>query len=377
MNDSSQQRWDIFCQVVDNFGDIGVCWRLARQLAAEHGIAVRLWLDDLASLQRLQPEVDPAQDTQRCRGVEIRRWTALFPDTVPAEVVIEAFACELPQNYLAAMADLPRKPVWINLEYLSAEAWVEGCHGLPSPHPRLPLVKYFFFPGFTPATGGLLREHDLLRQCAAAQQAPQQLRMALGSPQPDSEETLVSLFCYDSAPLAELLRAWEKHATPVRCLVPEGKPLALVAAHYGNTLRAGHSLRQGNLTLQALPFLPQPDYDRLLWPCDFNFVRGEDSFVRAQWAARPFIWHIYPQQEAAHLAKLDAFLDRYCAGLEPQAASVLRAFHHGWNTQAALPWHDLWCQRGVLQAHAEAWQRQLAAHADLAAKLVIFCKNRV
>ena len=26
--------WDIFCSVVDNFGDIGVTWRLARQLVA-------------------------------------------------------------------------------------------------------------------------------------------------------------------------------------------------------------------------------------------------------------------------------------------------------------------------------------------------------
>ena len=45
--------WDIFCTVVDNYGDIGVCWRLARQLAAEHGFAVRLWVDDLASFARL------------------------------------------------------------------------------------------------------------------------------------------------------------------------------------------------------------------------------------------------------------------------------------------------------------------------------------
>jgi hypothetical protein len=24
-----QLHWDIFCRVIDNFGDIGVCWRLA------------------------------------------------------------------------------------------------------------------------------------------------------------------------------------------------------------------------------------------------------------------------------------------------------------------------------------------------------------
>ena len=25
--------WDMFCRVIDNYGDIGVCWRLAADLA--------------------------------------------------------------------------------------------------------------------------------------------------------------------------------------------------------------------------------------------------------------------------------------------------------------------------------------------------------
>src|SRR5512146_2914773 len=128
---------DIFCTVVDNYGDIGVCWRLARQLAGEHGFAVRLWVDDLASFQRLCAEVDPALASQRCRGVDIHHWPVTFPEVEPAQLVIEAFACELPERYVLAMADLTDKPVWLNLEYLSAEGWVEGCHALPSPHPRL------------------------------------------------------------------------------------------------------------------------------------------------------------------------------------------------------------------------------------------------
>ena len=55
---SSRPQWDVFCAVVDNYGDIGVCWRLSRQLAAEHGIAVRLWVDDLKPFARLCPAVD-------------------------------------------------------------------------------------------------------------------------------------------------------------------------------------------------------------------------------------------------------------------------------------------------------------------------------
>ena len=123
--------WDIFCTVVDNFGDIGVSFRLARQLAAEHEVAVRLWVDDLASLQQLCPELDPEQEVQFQHGVEVRHWAQNFPDVLPGDVVIEAFACDLPENYLAAMAARTVKPIWINLEYLSAETWVQGCHGLP------------------------------------------------------------------------------------------------------------------------------------------------------------------------------------------------------------------------------------------------------
>ena len=149
-----QLHWDIFCRVIDNHGDIGVCWRLARQLASEQGKAVRLWVDDLGSLKPMSPVVDVQSDRQICEGVEIRRWTKNIAFDLPGEVVIEAFACELPINYLQAMAEMVPKPCWINLEYLTAESWVDGYHGLASPHPFLPLVKYFYFPGFTVASGG-------------------------------------------------------------------------------------------------------------------------------------------------------------------------------------------------------------------------------
>ena len=127
---------DIFCAVIDNYGDIGVCWRLARQMANEHDVAVRLWVDNLTRLEHLCPEVDVNQIQQVCRGVDVRFWAAQFPEVQVAHLVIESFACELPQRYIDAMAEREIKPFWINLEYLSAEEWVEECHGLPSPHPR-------------------------------------------------------------------------------------------------------------------------------------------------------------------------------------------------------------------------------------------------
>lgn len=370
--------WDIFCTVVDNFGDIGVCWRLAQQLADEYSQQVRLWVDDLTSLQHLCPEVLPQQDIQHYRNIEIRHWLQPFPEVTPAQVVIEAFACELPQSYLAAMARQASKPVWINLEYLSAESWVEGCHGLPSPHPQLPLTKYFFFPGFTLATGGLLREQALISQRNALQNNPATLWQSLNLAMPTPDEPTISLFCYDGAPIMDLLGAWAGSSTALRCLLPEGNALAQTAAWFGKSAVApGDILQCGSLSVQILPFLAQEKYDHLLCACDCNFVRGEDSFVRAQWAGKLMVWQAYPQQGGTHFAKLDAFLDLYCAGLDEDVAAAVRALHQNWNSQKKPCWDTFWQHHAVLQAHAACWAMHLATQPDLASKLVIFCQNRV
>ncbi len=373
------RRWDIFCRVIDNYGDIGVCWRLSRQLAAEHGISIRLWVDNIASLHRICPNIDLNLTIQRQQGVEVRRWIEPFPAIVPAEVVIEAFGCALPASYIAAMsqytlsAQTSKSPVWINLEYLSAEPWVESYHRLPSPHPNLPLTKYFFFPGFTAATGGLIRERHLLKWQTMHQEDFKSFRKKLGLPYPNYGETTVSLFCYDNPPIDYLLDAWAASPTPVRCLLPESKILKNVT-HWSERERLipGDIMQRGNLSLHILPFLSQENYDHLLRICDCNFVRGEDSFVRAQWAAKPFIWQIYPQQNDAHRIKLDAFLDRYCRQLTANTAAVLRAFYFDWNYDGHLDWAEFWQHRTTLQIHAKSWAEQMSQVSDLASSLVNF-----
>ena len=383
MRGKPQDHWDIFCNVIDNYGDIGVCWRLARQLVAEHGLRVRLWVDDPASFRPLCPELDPALAAQGLSGVDVRHWRVPFPSLVAddvADVVIEAFACELPEPYLAAMAARPRQPAWINLEYLSAEDWVAGCHGLASPHPRLPLTKHFFFPGFTPGSGGLLREARLFERRDAWQANPAAARAHLGLPPAAPDELLVSLFSYENPALPALLQAWAGGPRPLRCLVPQGRVLAQVAAWLGQTaLQPGESINRGRLTVHALPFVRQEDYDLLLWTCDLNFVRGEDSFVRAQWAAHPLVWHIYPQAENAHLPKLTAFLDAYCATLAPAEATALREFWLAWNGAGGIAieraWNEFARHPSAVPAHARAWAGKLAEQPGLAAKLVFFCEK--
>jgi uncharacterized repeat protein (TIGR03837 family) len=384
MRATSRLRWDIFCHVVDNFGDIGVCWRLARQLAGEYGLAVRLWIDDLAAFSRLCPEIRADQPEQRAMGVEVRRWEGDFADAVPGDVVVETFACRLPDSFEAAMARRDPKPVWINLDHLSAEAWVAGYHALPSPHPRLPLTKYFFFPGFTEQTGGLLRESDLERRRQAFTASPAartQFLAQIGVPGAMPADTLiVSLFSYENIALGNLLEVWSRSSQPVLCLVPLTRCQPELERFTQRRLAVGDIVRAGCLTLCVIPFVPQPDYDRLLWSCDFNFVRGEDSFVRAQWAARPMLWHIYPQQENVHHAKLSAFLDAWCAGLPDAPAAAVREFSLAWNGVGPIT-DELW-ERWmgffpILRQHAEEWQKKLIKQQDLCSRLVQFCQSRL
>ena len=378
------ERWDIFCRVVDNYGDVAVSWRLARQVAREHGKRVRLWLDDLTVLAKLRPEIDPAHDIQKLEQVEVERIREPFQADAIADVVVETFGCDPPEEYVQAMARAREKPRWINLEYLSAEEWVERSHALPSPNPRLPLVKHYFFPGFTPRTGGLLREASLLRrrdefQADAGAQAAFWRSLAGKAP---AEGTLkMSLFTYADAPVESLARACVHHPGPVWLVAPEG-----IAATALDTWRARQSAR-GSVECFTVPFLAQDRYDELLWACDVNFVRGEDSFVRAQWAARPFVWHIYPQEEGAHLVKLAAFLARYTQELDRAQGAAVTALWESWNRRdepaadAMTPpplteaWAAFAARRDAIERHARRWADALARQRTLAETLVEFADN--
>lgn len=341
---------DIFCRVVDNFGDIGVTWRLARQLAAEHHLAVRLIVDDLASFQKIAPEIIIDKPLQRCGDTAIIHWNAA-PVLDVANIVIEAFQCDIPAPYLEKMAAHAAKPVWLNLEYLSAEAWVADHHLLPSPHPRLPLSKTFFFPGFVPGTGGLIRE----RRVTAATKGVV------------AESCRVFVFGYDSPPRAlALMSAIAAAESVVGITIAEGA-LADVARQ--------HALPK----CEVMPFVPQPEFDSVLAAHDILWVRGEDSLVRALYAARPLVWQIYPQHDGAHLRKLDAFLAVYCAGLNADAERIMRSLslsaNDGDGQRLALAWQNFLRYRQQLQHHAVNVQRQLLTQPDLATNLMTFCEK--
>lgn len=366
--------WDIFCRVIDNFGDIGVCWRLARQLAAEHQQQVRLWVDDITSLKRIWPETKILQQ-QQLAGVDVCIWNDSFDlSTQSADIIIEAFACTIPDSYLQAMAQQKaagKAPVWINLEYLSAEPWVEECHGMASVHPATGLRKTFFFPGFSPRTGGLLREQTLISQRDAFDRLTWLSQMDVNIA---SNSLLISLFAYENPAIGGLLTSWMQSAQPVSCLVPEGKILGSINQYLSKTLTCGDIYQCGSLTLHVIPFLTQTEYDKLLWACDINFVRGEDSFIRAQWAGKPVVWHIYIQDDDAHLVKLRAFLAVY-APEDQTLKAALQPFWLDWNEagHTDTSWMNLISLLPAWQEHCKTWTHALSQTPDLATQLHNHC----
>ena len=352
--------WDLFARLVDFHGDVGFAWRLAADLAAR-GVDVRLWLDDRGDLAWMAPAGAPR--------VTVAGWTDAS-HVEPGDVVLETFGCGLPDDVLRRMAARTPSPPWIDVEYLSAESYVERSHGLPSPQTQGPgagLVQWYFYPGFTPATGGLLRESAL---CDERRRFDRDAWWARADPtgrrRPRPDERAVSLFCYDNAALGRGLADLSKEPTVLYAT-------AGGAAEQVRAELAGRD-RLGELRIVPLPRLTQADYDRLLWTCDLNFVRGEDSFVRAQWAGAPFVWQAYPQHDGAHAKKLEAFLDRLLATAAAPLATAVRGLFRGWNGLAS--WPERWPEAGAWRAHVLQWREGLAAQTDLTTRLLAFAASK-
>ena len=351
-------RWDVFCKIVDNYGDIGVCWRLVKQLAQEHGLQVQLWVDDLNIARKIIPALDITQTSQVVDGVQITHWQESTIYDRPAGIVIEAFGCGLPAAYLTKMQ---ASNVWVNLEYLSAESWVEGFHGRHAVHGAL--KRYFYFPGFTAATGGLIRESNITIASNKIE---------------ESHALKVSLFCYQTAPIRALLTALSKAQQKTVLFLPLDHYLQSYANFFDKKqLQAGDTLTSGALTVNVLPFLSQNEYDSLLNTCDINFVRGEDSWVRGIWAGKPMIWQPYVQEKETHFDKLNAFLNLFYADCKTETRAVIRDIHIAWSDGRfnAAHWDALLACLPAWQLHAEKQCRILSKQTDLAAKLVIFCNN--
>lgn len=353
-------QWDLYGRVVDNFGDVGVAWRLAADLA-QRGESVRLALDDASALAWLAP--------RGAARVETVGWND-GPSVAP-DVVVGLFGAGLPEA-AAMAASSSQAPVFVNLEHLSAETYVERSHGLPSPRPSpdgTRFTTWFFYPGFGPHTGGLLREPGLLDARRTFGDGDDWL--AARGIDVRHGERRVGVFGYRNDAMPALLDALA--ATPTLLLLTPCATSAQIAAALGPTLT------RGSTRARRLPFLAQADFDRLLWSCDLNLVRGEDSLVRAVWAGVPFVWQLYAQDDGAHRAKLEAFLDRFLVRAPAALAAPLRSLFAGWNGAGALPIELLRpasAAQAEWAAHCLHWRDRLAAEADLVTRLGHFVASK-
>ncbi len=371
MNQLTYTDYDIFCAVIDNYGDIATCWRLALQLNQRHGIQVRLWVDDLNALKHLYPETNEHSAEQQLNQIDVCLWSTPFPNIKPAPVVIEAFACELPINYRQAM--LKQASLCINLEYFSCEDWVLGCHGLRS-FQSDGLHKYFFFPGIVSGTGGVIYEVDYEQQRLAFtlnEQLNWFERWQL--PRAHASSVRISLFGYENKAMISLLEQAADYPVHIEFYCPMSKLCHELTSHFDPCpVSAGNSYTLGNATIHFIPFLPQSEYDRLLWSCDLNFVRGEESLIRGLLSAKPLIWHIYPTEDQAHWIKLNAFINTLT--LPNSLAKLTR----DWNAQSPLSnVHEVLSQLSELESHALTTQKSILSMGDLSVNLVSFIESKV
>lgn len=305
---------------------------------------MRIFCDDLPTLNLLASGVDPAIKQK----IDLQPWEASYvnarhPVQTP-DVVIEAFGCELPERYLAGLFIASIKPIIINLEYLSAESWITKFHGKASPQSH-GIPKYFFFPGFQDEVGGLLLDPIPAEGRLTHEDIPKDLQVAWSKLRPGAKRT--SVFCYPGAPLKKWLEDLGRLDIQVDVLLAHGHAEQL------NLYGEQPISLPTNLQLISMPFVSQDEYDWVLTQCDFNIVRGEDSFIRAQLAGKPFIWHIYPQEDRAHEVKLAAFLDLYLdeADQELRLAAI-----------SAMTWampSEWFGNLSVWNNHAEHWRSHL------------------
>ncbi len=365
--------FDIFCQVIDNYGDIGVSWRLAKNLAKNH--KVRLWVDKPNVLSKIEPNYTVSL-SQKLAGVNVVHWQNNVKEYTPYSVVIETFGCELQPEIKQAIK--AHKRVWINLEYLSAEKWVENFHLQPSPQPQ-GISKTFFMPGFSPKTGGLIKEPDTIKNRIQWQAKPAnkiRLLKELGISSKaisavNNGALVVFLFCYPEAPVQSLVNALVATNNKALIIAPEG-----VFNAHKKALKTIYT-NNSHVFIHKAKYVSQDDFDKVLWSADINLVRGEDSFIRAIWAARPMIWQPYIQAENANLIKLQAFLNT------TNYSKHIKQLIMQWNTASKTEFEanlkcllsndnfQLWKEESVRYSNC------LAQQTDLASNLVSYCSQEL
>lgn len=305
---------DIFCEIIDNYGDIGVVYRTAKELQKIFPKSkIRVFLNRLDEFKKINSQVLDLP-SQNIDGIEYITFDYLRDNAnelLTAQVIIEAFGCQIPEEYMEIAYD--NSGLLINLEYLSAEDWIEDFHLQSSPLGRGKLKKVFFMPGFTEKSGGVIADSNYLERIQRVLENKEFYEKKYLSDIEDRENKIVgTLFSYEKnfTPLLEDLKKLDKDVVILAMGEKTQDSLRKILKNFSiEDFR--NSLKYGKIEIRFLNFLNQEEYEELINIVDFNFVRGEDSFIRAVLTGKPYMWHIYCQEEYAHMDKIEGFLDKY------------------------------------------------------------------
>lgn len=305
---------DIFCEIIDNYGDIGVVYRTAKELQKIFPKSkIRAFLNKLDEFKKINSQVLDLP-SQNIDGIEYITFDYLRDNAnelLTAQVIIEAFGCQIPEEYMEIAYD--NSELLINLEYLSAEDWIEDFHLQSSPLGRGKLKKVFFMPGFTEKSGGVIADSNYLERIQRVLENKEFYEKKYLSDIEDRENKIIgTLFSYEKnfTPLLEDLKKLDKDVVILAMGEKTQDSLRKILKNFSiEDFR--NSLKYGKIEIRFLNFLNQEEYEELINIVDFNFVRGEDSFIRAVLTGKPYMWHIYCQEEYAHMDKIEGFLDKY------------------------------------------------------------------
>lgn len=305
---------DIFCEIIDNYGDIGVVYRTAKELQKIFPESkIRVFLNRLDEFKKINSQVLDLP-SQNIDGIEYITFDYLRDNAnelLTAQVIIEAFGCQIPEEYMEIAYD--NSELLINLEYLSAEDWIEDFHLQSSPLGRGKLKKVFFMPGFTEKSGGVIADSNYLERIQRVLENKEFYEKKYLSDIEDRENKIIgTLFSYEKnfTPLLEDLKKLDKDVVILAMGEKTQDSLRKILKNFSiEDFR--NSLKYGKIEIRFLNFLNQEEYEELINIVDFNFVRGEDSFIRAVLTGKPYMWHIYCQEEYAHMDKIEGFLDKY------------------------------------------------------------------
>ena len=396
----------ILCRVVDNYGDIGFVYRLARELSSLSSIEktqLRLIVSDLKSFNAmaLPPGISTSLAVQNYNGWKVIDWNACAEGKYefteqPPKIILECFQCGRPEwlDEILFSAQTTQTVQIVNVEYLTAEDWADDFHLLKSGTRSALVKKINFMPGFTKKTGGLVLDKNFV-SCVHSKTAALECLKKYASKKTvalieDTNLFRVIAFSYE--------RNFENEARALSEFAKNSgrKVQVLLAPGLGNAPFKKAAAAFKNISVYDLEYLPQLAWDALLTLADFSFIRGEDSFSRACLSGIPFVWHAYPQEEEFQLVKADAVLKRMEPFFSAGNMSLVKNVWLSYNRKPSVKMCDEACKvynectyagyipllrilenYGGIKKSFGMFAQSLFANGNLAQNLLAFLQNSV